>query len=115
MFDDEPGHPRSKIYFQMRQLCRVFEGCVKETIRYIQSPHDTLISLFDWQRFPVYVEDCGKQLSLDWKELISPRVIKLNNVLDRIHAKSEEVESLQSSVSRPPFNGPIQNSPPTSC
>jgi len=101
---DEKGHPRSKIYFQMRQLCRVFEGCVKETIRYIQSPHDTLISLFgDWQSHSAYMEDCGKQIPLDWKELISPRVVNLNNVLDRIHAKSEEVESLQSSVSGPPL------------
>jgi hypothetical protein len=99
MFDDKP-FPRSKLYFNMLQLSRLFIGCIEETTRNLHMAHDDFMSNwdFDEEDNSDFKKDLDK-LSIEWIRLIESREPRLQILLDRLRRKKEEIESLRDGVS----------------
>jgi hypothetical protein len=101
MFDEKP-FPKSKLYFNMLQLSRLFISCIEETIRDLHIGHDTfmddLIFLAERKEGSDLKKDIDN-LSARWLKLIKSREPKLQVLVDRLRRKKEEIESLRDGVS----------------
>lgn len=100
MFDDDL-FSRSKTYFQMQQLCRIFGAIIEETIRDIEDfKEDTLSRVgnsYD-ERFQGFEREF-KYLSNEWDKYTAGQIAKLTEVLELVQKKREQVESLRDGVS----------------
>jgi len=100
MFDDK-NFTRSKLYFRTQQLCRVFSGCIDETIHELHSQYDEFMrSIKSWDEYKrLGMEDNLERLSNEWGDLLATRESKLQALLERLRKKGEEVRSLRDGVS----------------
>jgi hypothetical protein len=100
---NEKSFPRSKKYFQMQQLCRIFTNSIEETIRDLQKHYKRFMS--NWQSYWNHrgqqpgLEVAFLNLTIEWEKLLATQESKLTVLLDRIRKKKEEVESLRDGVS----------------
>jgi hypothetical protein len=99
MFDNKP-FPRSKLYFNMLQLTRLFINCIEETIRELHIAHDgfTNCLVFTPTEHRCFKKDLEK-LSIEWIKQIESQEPKLQVLVDRLRRKHEEIESLRGGVS----------------
>jgi hypothetical protein len=102
MFDDKP-FSKSKLYFDMLQLTRLFIGCIEETVRELHITHDRFIH---HPNIKLATKDQNfkndmNNLSIEWIEQIESREPKVQILLDRLRRKKEEIESLRDGVSTP--------------
>jgi hypothetical protein len=100
MFDDNP-FPKSKLYFNMLQLSRLFIGCIEETVREVHLAHAWFMGSWD---FTTREEDGDLKkdldnLSIEWMRLIGSQEPKLQALLGRLRRKKDEIESLRDGVS----------------
>ena len=95
MFDTKP-FLRSKTYFQMQQLCRIFRTIVEETIKNIQWTQTQVLSQGKRHfKRRVAFEDEFEALAIEWERHTADNVLKLGSILDLIQKKSDEVVSLR--------------------
>ncbi len=99
MFDGK-SFLRSKTYFQLEQLCRIFSSSIEETIQDIQQTQFESLHEFKalFEEREGFVNEF-EALSNEWGERTTFQVAKLNIILDRIRRKKEEVISLRDGVS----------------
>jgi hypothetical protein len=97
MFDDK-GFPKSKKYFQMQQLYRIFNNYVEETIRDLQYQRESFMSEWDGNLEPE-LRAALSDVGFEWEKSLAIQLSRLNVLLDRIRRKKEEVESLRDGVS----------------
>jgi hypothetical protein len=101
MFDDK-DFSRSKLYFRLQQLCRIFTSCIEETLRELQFHDDAFMGWFEEYigSLPTSEVDAKFQdhLSKKWKTVIEKQVSHLETILERVKRKGEEVESLRDGV-----------------
>jgi hypothetical protein len=100
MFDDKP-FPKSKLYFNMLQLTRLFIGCIEETIRDLHIARDRFMSnrTFELRKSDHNFKNDLEKLSIEWTKRIESREPKLQVLVDRLRRKKEEIESLRDGVS----------------
>ena len=94
--------PRSKLYFRMQQLCRLFTSCIEETLRELQFHDDAFLGWFEnyHHRLPMNDNDVRFQehITKKWKLAVEKQVAQLETLLERFKRKGEEVESLRDGV-----------------
>jgi hypothetical protein len=104
MFDDD-SFSKSKTYFEMQQLCRMFGISIEETIRDIEQFQEHVLG---WVRFEHKEDKYNKlegferefkRLSTEWDKYTVGQISKLNVVLELVQNKREQVESLRDGVS----------------
>jgi hypothetical protein len=103
MFDDD-SFSRSKNYFQMQQVCRMFGTSIEETMRDIEEFKAKVLSWvkhdYSWRYDrPEGFEHEFKGLSTEWDKYTTGQITKLKVVLELVQKKREEVESLRDGVS----------------
>ncbi|PMD42964.1 hypothetical protein L207DRAFT_288847 [Hyaloscypha variabilis F] len=99
MFDDD-SFSRSKNYFQMQQVCRMFGTSIEETMRDIEEFKAKVLSWvkhdYSWRYDrPEGFEHEFKGLSTEWDKYTTGQITKLKVVLELVQKKREEVESLR--------------------
>jgi len=99
MFDDK-SFSRSKLYFNVQQLCRVFGGCIQGTIEGLHNHHDAFMK----QSYLWIKPRVKSELSTNWTKMIADRELKLRPLMERVNRKREEVESLRDGVRAPKTN-----------
>jgi hypothetical protein len=99
MFDDSL-YLRSKVYFRMEQLCRIFSCSVEETIKDIKKTQSENMRSFKNQyRWDKNFASDIEVLETEWNKSTADQTARLNVVLDLIRRKKEEVVSLRDGVS----------------
>jgi hypothetical protein len=96
MFDDK-SFSRSKLYFNIQQLCRVFSACIQETIGNLHGHRNKFLRTSADPRH--LSKDVLEDLLRKWLDMIEESELKLKPILERINRKREEVESLRDGVS----------------
>jgi hypothetical protein len=101
MFDDD-SFSRSKNYFQMQQVCRMFGTSIEETMRDIEEFKVEVLSwvtYYNWGYDKLEgLERELKCLSTEWDKYTTGQITKLKVVLELVQ-KKKEVESLRDGVS----------------
>jgi len=99
MFDDK-SFLRSKAYFRMQQLCRIFGNTVDETIRDLRSTQAHIFDMYGETLKTSWISESGFEvLCKEWDEMTTNQIAKLSMILDRVRKKGDEVISLRDGVS----------------
>jgi hypothetical protein len=98
MFDDD-NFPRSKLYFTLLQLCRMFQICVDKTLEGFKESRKGFFEVWDDRREETDIKDDLSILEEHWDKAMSNPMKKLVSISLRIKTKQEEVESLRDGVS----------------
>lgn len=86
---------RSKTYFRMLQLCRIFGKTIEETIRDLEVANVGSDQFFkQWLGF-----ESSKKLSEDWDIYTWKQVANLKVIRETLLEKGKELESLRDGVS----------------
>ena len=114
MFDDKE-FKRSKLYFTLLQLYRIFERCIEETLVDLEASQKDFLESWGSDSY-TDTEDVLETLASDletldkhWREAMSESKKQLESIMERIKYKREEVNSLRDGVSQNCCfdNGPI--------
>ena len=92
---------RSKLYFTLQQICRIFEKTLEETLVNLRQREEEFIGGWDgWQhtRKKTEVDDDLDILNKHWTEAMSASKKRLEWILTRVKDKRAEVESLWDGV-----------------
>ncbi|KAL5314955.1 hypothetical protein ACEPPN_017605 [Leptodophora sp. 'Broadleaf-Isolate-01'] len=94
MFDDNE-FKRSKLYFTIQQLCRMFKRYVEETQSDLEDLREGFFKQWDKEKNDFEMRDDLRYLEHYWTEVMVEPKIKLESILTRIKNKQEDVESLR--------------------
>jgi hypothetical protein len=101
MFDDKL-FLKSKTYFRMQQLCRIFGDTIEQTSIDLRKTQSILFDQFRKQLTEFWMRgnnSAFESLCKEWDDKTANQVFKLDAILERMRKKGEEVISLRDGVS----------------